>query len=73
MCKHKKKKEKETTGFCDTVGDRCINMLCWVSKGISLFFSSVFFSFAHFFKRYFKKPLLRLLECLRNPFYVIDG
>lgn len=34
------------TGFYVTVGDRCINMLCWVSKGISLF---VFFSVFLFF------------------------
>lgn len=50
--------KRQTTGFYVTVGDRCINMLCWVSKGISLFFSSLlflpFFFFALFFlKRYF--------------------
>lgn len=44
------KNRRQTTGFYVTVGDRCVNMLCWVSKGISLFFSfflspSLFFVF----------------------------
>lgn len=54
------KTKDTTTGFYVTVGDRCINMLCWVSKGISLFFVFFFFFFfLLFFKRYFQKPLLR--------------
>lgn len=44
-----RQKKRHTTGFYVTVGDRCINMLCWVSKGISLFFFLwfyfIFFSF----------------------------
>lgn len=40
--------KRHTTGFYVTVGDRCINMLCWVSKGIS-FFRLFFFFFLLFF------------------------
>lgn len=35
--------KRQTTGFYVTVGDRCVNMLCWVSKGITFF--SFFCSF----------------------------
>lgn len=37
VCKQKKTKT-QTTGSYVTVGDRCVNMLCWISKGISFFF-----------------------------------
>lgn len=65
----KQTKRKETAGFNVTVGDRCINMLCWVSKGISLFFS--FFALFSF-KDISRSRYWDLLECLRNPFYIID-
>lgn len=67
VCKHKTK-DKKQLGSMLGVADRCINMLCRVSKGMT-FFSSFFLLF---FKRYYKRPLLRLLECLRYPFYIID-
>lgn len=38
MCKQTK--EKTNSWILQCVGDRRINMLCWISKGISLFFSS---------------------------------
>lgn len=61
MCKHTKEKDK-TTGFYDTVGDRCRNMLCWVSKGISLFLPFYLFFFTRFF---FLKDISRsrYLDC----------
>lgn len=67
VCKQKTT-DKKQLGSMLGVADRCINMLCRVSKGIT-FFSSFFWLF---FKRYYKRPLLRLLECLRYPFYIID-
>lgn len=64
------KKKRQTTGFYVTLCDRCINMLCMVSKGISLFFSLFFPSFLLF--QIFREAATEMLECLRNPFYVTD-
>lgn len=48
MCKHTKEKDKQL----ESMGDRCINMLCWVSKGISLFFL-LFIFYSFFFQKIF--------------------
>lgn len=48
MCKHTKEKDKQL----ESMGDRCINMLCWVSKGISLF-CLLFIFYSFFFQKIF--------------------
>lgn len=49
MCKHTKEKDKRL----ESTGDRCINMLCWVSKGISLFCLLFIFFYSIFFGKIF--------------------